>query len=509
MRLAVVVLGAGLLALAATGCGGGEEAATPSLTAIPGVPSGALLFLAYGNYTSDIYRVNADGSGLAQLTDSPGGGFGAAWSPDGSQIAFSSSGAGNEPYRDDVYVMKPDGSDLQNLTNAPRWSAFVSWSPDGSRMLFSQDGIGPEDFWVMNADGSNPVRVMAENRCWSDPDWSPDGSRILACQCESSESPDDCWLVIVDSDGANSQSVEGVRGSIRDPAWSPDGRRILYVEGRTSGQGSVYVVDLEGGTPQKVYDGKILWDDSSSPAWSPDGSRIAIATGTEIITISADGTETRTIVRASYFAWSPDGGRMAYISRESTPQLYVVGVEGGNPVNVSGGGASLSAIHWSPDGRQLLFASGRERQNGVYWISPDGPVLERIEEMSRGNIEPEGPGPAAIPGCRQGETESEQGCLSPDGRLAASYAQREDGFWLTVRDVSSGTVDLVVNVGRSMCRTGNSLSWSLNGAYIYYIKGAIKGEGCAPGFLFRVRPDGTGEEQLTNLRVGALYGFAP
>jgi Tol biopolymer transport system component len=225
--------------------------------------------------------------------------------------------------------------------------------------------------------------------------------------------------------------------------------------------------------------------------------------------VSADGTERRTIVRASYFAWSPDGSRMAYLSRESSPQLYVVDVEGGAPVNVSGGAVSPSPVRWSPDGRQLLFASGRKRQNGVYWISPDGPVLERIEELSGGNIEPEGPGPAAIPGCRQGETESDQGCLSPDGRLAASYAQREDGFWLTVRDVSSGTVDLVVNVGRSMCRTGNSLSWSPDGAYIYYIKGAIKGEGCAPGFLYRVRPDGTGEEQLADLRVGALYGFAP
>ena len=488
--------------------GSTSPTASPTLTVIPGVPSGSLLFLAYGNYESDIYRVNANGSGLAQLTDSPSGDFGGAWSPDGGQIAFSSSGRGNEPHSD-VYVMKPDGSDLRNLTNARQHSLFVSWSPDGSRILFSQDGIGPEDFWVMNADGSNAVRIMAENRCWSDPDWSPDGARILACQCESGERPDDCWLVIVDSDGTNSQSVEGIRGSIRDPEWSPDGRRILYVVGRTSGQGSAYVVDREGGAPQKVYDGMIRWGDQSPPVWSPDGSLIAIATGPELIAISVDGTETRTIVRASYFAWSPDGGRMAYISRESTPQLYVVDVEGGAPVNVSGGAASLSPVRWSPDGRQLLFASARERQNGVYWISPDGSKLERIEEMSRGNVEPEDPGPAAIPGCRQGETESDQGCLSPDGRLAASYAQREDGFWLTVRDVSSGTVDLVVNVGRSMCRSGNSLSWSPDGAYIYFIKGAIKGEGCAPGFLYRVRADGTDEEQLADLRVGALYGFAP
>src|SRR4030042_3759150 len=125
--LAIVIVA--LAALAVTGCGRGEEAATPSPTAIPGVPSGALLFLAYGNYTSDIYRVNADGSGLAQLTDSPWGDFGAAWSSDGSQIAFSSSGAGNEPYRDDVYVLKTDGSDLQHLNNAPRWRVFVSWAP--------------------------------------------------------------------------------------------------------------------------------------------------------------------------------------------------------------------------------------------------------------------------------------------------------------------------------------------------------------------------------------------
>jgi TolB protein len=84
--------------------------------------------------------LNADGSGLQQITDfpadtpvfSPGGIFppmaGAvtpAWSPDGDWIAFASNHEGNY----DIYLIRPDGSELKQLTQSPEPELSVSWGP--------------------------------------------------------------------------------------------------------------------------------------------------------------------------------------------------------------------------------------------------------------------------------------------------------------------------------------------------------------------------------------------
>jgi Tol biopolymer transport system component len=84
--------------------------------------------------------LNADGSGLTQITNfptdtpvfKPGGIFpemaGAvtpAWSPDGDWIAFASNHEGNY----DIYLIRPDGSELTRITESPEQELSVGWGP--------------------------------------------------------------------------------------------------------------------------------------------------------------------------------------------------------------------------------------------------------------------------------------------------------------------------------------------------------------------------------------------
>jgi Tol biopolymer transport system component len=66
------------------------------------------------NAHTDIYTMNADGSGITNLTNTPGWSDAApTWSPDGSQIAFQSSHTGNS----EIYIVDVQGGKQVNLTN--------------------------------------------------------------------------------------------------------------------------------------------------------------------------------------------------------------------------------------------------------------------------------------------------------------------------------------------------------------------------------------------------------
>jgi hypothetical protein len=102
---------------------------------------------------------------------------------------------------------------------------------------------------------------------------------------------------------------------------------------------------------------------------------------------------------------------------------------------------------------------------------------------------------------------------SPDGGKIAFRGSDADGCWLyTINRDASDLTRLVSMRAPTTCGCIDEDVWALwspDRTYIYYVKGAIKGEGCAPGFLYRVRTDATGEQQVANLRVGSLYGFVP
>src|SRR3990172_7470187 len=112
----------------------------PARAAFPGA-NGKIAFRHGPDGSPDIYVMNADGTGLIQLTDTefrleveP------AWSPDGSRIAFLSVA---HPW---IYLMKADGSDEQRSQLGGIAVSSFAWSPDGSSMASDGqyfDGTGP------------------------------------------------------------------------------------------------------------------------------------------------------------------------------------------------------------------------------------------------------------------------------------------------------------------------------------------------------------------------------
>src|SRR6266550_3870165 len=84
---------------------------------------GQIAFTSTRDGNSEIYVMNADGTGVTRLTDNPAADGDPAWSPDGTRLAFTSARDGNN----EIYVMNADGSGVTRLTNDPNQDGHPAW----------------------------------------------------------------------------------------------------------------------------------------------------------------------------------------------------------------------------------------------------------------------------------------------------------------------------------------------------------------------------------------------
>jgi len=125
-------------------------------------PDGRRIVFVRLNRNRGLYTINVDGSGLRKLTGTPGYDGDAywatpapVWSPDGRKIAFAASHDGDS----EVYVMNANGTGRRNLTRSAGFDGDPHWSPDGRRLLFVSNRDGDHSVYVMNADGSGQQRL--------------------------------------------------------------------------------------------------------------------------------------------------------------------------------------------------------------------------------------------------------------------------------------------------------------------------------------------------------------
>jgi Tol biopolymer transport system component len=166
---------------------------------------------------ADIYVINADGTGLTQLTTDPADDGSPVWSPDGTRIAFGSIRdrvPGEVNY--EIYVMNADGSNQTRLTNNTKFDTGPAWSPDGTRIAFTSRRDGNFEVYVMNADGSNQTRLTFDGEQDSDPKWSPDGTKIAFLSCRGGRFGE-IWTM--NPDGTGLVNVTNADGFDMDPSW--------------------------------------------------------------------------------------------------------------------------------------------------------------------------------------------------------------------------------------------------------------------------------------------------
>ena len=271
--------------------------ATPAPTAAPivahvspaGTHNGRIAYGVKSGSASNLFSVKADGTGLVQLTKGSGNHLCAAYSADGSSIAYCADQSGNF----EIWTMKADGSAQTQLTHLGGTALFPDISRDGKKVAFGGtegDDSHTEVYVVDAASGTGLVALTscassAPAGCANDyPVWSPDGGQIAYIHQDDIDANDvgvnqQVWVMNVD--GSNQHPLTS-GGAPKDqvPDWSPDGTKIAYATGAASNEG-IWVMGADG-SGQVQVSGCHAGDaspcaagDDFAPAWSPDGTKIA------------------------------------------------------------------------------------------------------------------------------------------------------------------------------------------------------------------------------------------
>ena len=228
--------------------------------------NGRILFASGMSGNLEVYSINADGTGQANLTNNSADDRTAKWSPDGRRIVFSSNRTGFF----EIYSMNADGSGVTQLTDSPSRNVRPSFTADGIHIIFQSNRDGSAEIYRMNADGSNQTNLTNDPGFDGFPAAAPHGQRIVF----SSDRSGVTRLYTMNDNGRALQQVLGGPVEELDANWSPQGNNLVF-EGDNDPTGTdanIYVSHTDGSALVQLTDtpNRAEFD----PAWSPDGSRI-------------------------------------------------------------------------------------------------------------------------------------------------------------------------------------------------------------------------------------------
>ncbi|HWB33644.1 MAG TPA: hypothetical protein VG714_10760 [Acidobacteriaceae bacterium] len=258
---------------------------------LPGIAETKIFYVKSAGGNKEIWMMDYDGANQHQVTHLGTISMGPRVSPDNSRIAFESLGRNGFQIR--MYSLL-----LGRLVAFPEiggTNITPTWSPDGREIAYSSSRSGDPEIWISDAGGSLARQITHLRGPDVSPTYNPRSGAQIAWISGRTGLPQ---LYIMNSDGSGIQQLTD-GGYATSPSWSPNGQYIAFAWDRKYGPGApggqdIYVIDIASKRwVQLTHDtGRCDF-----PSWSPDGRHIVYACSSDskpdhsrIFSMLSDGT---------------------------------------------------------------------------------------------------------------------------------------------------------------------------------------------------------------------------
>ncbi|MGK2864174.1 MAG: hypothetical protein ACSLE0_19745, partial [Chitinophagaceae bacterium] len=238
------------------------------------------------------------------------------------------------------------------------------------RLVFQSNRTGSWEIFTSNEDGSNIKQLTHNDVEDLIPCWSPDGTKIVFASGMDNTSD----IFIMNGDGTERKQLTTTFGDDSHPHFSADGNFIIFNSARSSPDlnadwskqwHEIFIMNSDGSKQRQITSFKGV---STFPDLSPDGKQIVF----------------RRVTGEAGFNWD-----LSTSKRNS--EIFLMDIDAGNLTNISNNASFDGWPRWSPDGKQIVFASNRSgpaNTGQLFMYDKENKKTTQISFGAAGHVQP-------------------------------------------------------------------------------------------------------------------------
>jgi Tol biopolymer transport system component len=322
------------------------------------------------------------------------------FSPDGSRIAYSFDD--DKPENSHIYVRQVGAGEHHQLTNGAGVDTAPAWSPDGKHIAFlrKHDGkvslctvpavAGPEQVLLDDLGIANLMHPYA--LYWS-VSWSPNSDLLaLPYRKSANEVVRICMFSIAEHNIVSTLTSPPPATSSGDggPSISPDGQWLAFLRATSWSNNDLYLMRLNSDEPQRLTQDQQLIDGC---AWTTDSSEIIFASGRKgsasLWRVPLTGGQPRPLEGVGHYASEPAislrESRLAFVEGKQSGNIWRAKLSGpgqkGRPTRLISSTRFQLNQDYSPDGKNIVFASDRDDRAEIWACDSDGKNWRQLTKL--------------------------------------------------------------------------------------------------------------------------------